>query len=343
MSPFSKVWLAMVCLLSYFFLGQAGCQTLTSQEDITYMRSDLVRMRRDLEEIKKNLNAPASAANQDILRNQAAQREALLELHEGQQRLESQTEETSYQLESIKQEVTNLKLNMVSQMEALRAANKTAAAQQRPAGDSAFLGAPSLNEASAPAYSAPPSPQAPSSRLAAPPLAVPTVPAVPSPQAPSPPGMPSVPSIPPLSGQPAVSPGAGEVPSASPADVIDYTKLYDTAYEDYVRQSYSLARSEFEEYLRRFPESDLADNAQYWVGECYFAEGKYDQAADAFRKVIDRYPTGNKVPRAMLKAGYAYLQLGRDSNAKEMFQQVVDAYPLSSEADQAKIKIRSLE
>lgn len=339
MSHKTKLWIPLICLLSYFFLGQAGCQTLTSQEDITYIRSDLAHMRRDLEDVKKKMAAPESAGSQDILRNQAAQREALIELNEGQQRLENKSEETSYQMESLKQEVTNLKLNLLSQMEALskqveasRSVNKSAQPAPQPL---------------APSYSTPgPRGTSPEEPAFAPSLSVPPVPSVPStPQAPvviSPPQMPQTPQTPETPSVPPPGAAAPQGAAVARSDMIDYTKLYDTAYEDYVRQSYPLARSEFEEYLRRFPETDLADNAQYWVGECFFAEGKYEQAADAFKKVIERYPTGNKVPRAMLKAGYALMQLGREQEGKDMFQQVVDAYPLSSEADQAKIKLRSL-
>lgn len=352
MSRLSKVWLVLICLLSYFSLGQAGCQTLnsklTSQEDIDYLRSDLAHMRKDIEEIKKNLNPATPMPYQDMLRNQAAQREALIELHEGQQRLESKTEETGYQLDALKQEVTNLKLNVVSQLEAVRAAKAapTSPIVLSPATPQQYnsaQGAPELTPSfSVPAMQASQGTASPVAKAASPTgVPSPQVPEVPS--VPSPPKIPSIPSVPQAAPPVSASGGTAEkVASAKVPEIIDYTKLYDTAYEDYVRQSYPLARSEFEEYLRRFPETDLADNAQYWIGECFFAEGKYEQAADAFKKVIERYPTGNKVPRAMLKAGYALLQLGQDTEAKDMFQQVMDAYPLSSEADQAKIKLRAL-
>jgi tol-pal system protein YbgF len=280
-------------------MGQAGCQT-TSQNEITYVRSDIVRLRRDVEDIKKTLDTPAPKTNtQGIMRNQAAQRETLLELKEGQQRAESRIEETRYELAALRQEITNLKLNLIRQMESLRAETKAAAAPAR-------------------TPRAAPKPEKAPPKSAAPPKAPPKPPAakkVPAP-APKPP---------------------------RPEGAIDFTKLYDTAYEDYQRQNYSLARTGFEEYLRMFAETDLADNAQYWIGECYYAEGKYEEAAAAFRRVIERYPTGNKAPRAMLKAGHALLQLGRKDQASAMFQQVIDTYPLSSEADQAKSRLKKLK
>lgn len=289
MSYPSKAWLFLICLFSYLSMGQAGCVT-TSQSDITYMRSDIKHLRRDVGAIKKQLGAPLPDDYQGIVRNQAAQREALNELKEGQQRTESRIEETRYELAALRQEITNLKLNLISQMEALRATPGGSAVSQRPV-----------------------RPTPPISVASKIPSAVSTL--SPSPVAPKP-------------------------TQAVRAEPIDYTKLYDTAYEDYQRQNYSLARNGFEEYLRLFPDTDLVDNAQYWIGECYYAEGKYEEAVAAFKKVITDYPRGNKVPRAMLKAGHALLQLGRKEEAKSMFQQVIDAYPLSSEADQAKINLK---
>jgi tol-pal system protein YbgF len=280
-------------------MGQAGCQTL-SQSEITYMRSDIIRLRRDVADIKKQLGTPLPDNYQGIVRNQAAQREALVELKDGQQRTESRIEETRYELAALRQEITNLKLNLISQMEAMRAAGGTAAPQQQQ-----------------PLQTPAPTPVAPQ---------IPSV----DPQKP-----------PPLS-TPVSPPVVPKTVTPKREEPIDYTKLYDTAYEDYQRQNYSLARNGFEEYLRLFPDTDLVDNAQYWIGECYYAEGEYEKATQAFKEVITRYPTGNKVPRAMLKAGHALLQMGQNEEAAAMFQQVIDAYPLSSEADQAKIKLEKL-
>ncbi len=282
-------------------MGQSGCQT-TPQTDITYVRSDIVRLRRDVESLKNELKDSPTAPTVDIdgvLRNQAAQRETLLELKDGQQRTESRIEETRHELATLKQEITNLKLNLIRQMESMRATLRQAQA------------APRAPKAQQPKGSKPGAPKPPASGTGASPK-----------------------------GDEPKAPGE---PVKKPAAPIDYTKLYDTAYEDYQRQNYSLARTGFEEYLRLFPETDLADNAQYWVGECFYAEGKYEDASKAFKMVITRYPTGNKVPRAMLKAGHALLQMGDKEGAGSMFQQVIDSYPLSSEADQAKGRLKKLE
>ena len=301
MSHPSKAWLIPICLFSYFSMGQAGCQTMP-QNDMTYVRSDIVRLRHDVEGIKNKLEEGpvGSGSAESVLRNQATQREILHELQEGQQRTESRLDETNHQLATMSQEITNLKLNLIRQMESLRAQTKGASVIQPRA-----------------------MPRAAKSSLQAP---------KPGASAPKPPARPKEVAAP-----------TASKPQAAPVEPIDYTKLYDTAYEDYQRQNYSLARNGFEEYLRLFSDTDLADNAQYWIGECYYAEGRYEEAAEAFKEVITKYPTGNKVPRAMLKAGHASLQLGRKDHARSMFQQVIDAYPLSSEADQARSRLKKLD
>ena len=298
MSHPSKAWLIPICLFAYLSMGQSGCQT-TPANDITYVRSDIVHLRNDIKALSKKMD-DASAPDVNIngvMRNQAAQRETLLELKDGQQRTESRIEEIRYEFTALKKEIENLKLNLIRQMEAMRAQAKRSDAR---------------------------SPQAKkqSARIKAPDAAKPKG----KPVAPPPKATPPKPK-----------------PEPKPLQPLDYTKLYDTAYDDYQRQNYSLARTGFAEYLRLFPETDLADNAQYWIGECYYAEGKYEEASSAFKEVITKYPTGNKVPRAMLKAGHAQLQLGRKDQARLMFQQVIDAYPLSSEADQAKSRLKKLE
>ena len=310
MSHPSKAWLIPICLFAYLSMGQSGCQT-TPTSDITYVRSDIVRLSRDVEALSKKVdNASTSDVSiGGVLRNQAAQRETLLELKDGQQRTESRIEEIRYELAALKKEIENLKLNLIRQMEAMRAQAKRSDARSPQAN-------PQAKKQTAP--------------IKAPDAAKPKDKPVASP--------PTVQSIPPAQNS-VITPES----KPKPVQPLDYTKLYDTAYDDYQRQNYSLARAGFAEYLRLFPGTDLADNAQYWVGECYYAEGKYDEASDAFKEVITKYPTGNKVPRAMLKAGHAQLQLGRKDQARQMFQQVIDAYPLSSEADQAKSRLKKLE
>lgn len=120
-------------------------------------------------------------------------------------------------------------------------------------------------------------------------------------------------------------------------------EIYDAAYLDVTRGSYSLAIDGFEEYLRSFPDTELADNAQYWIGECYYAQRDYFKAIEEFGKVLDLYPRGDKVPAAMVKLGISYIEVRDRASAKKMLRQVVELYPHTDEAALARERLATLE
>jgi len=84
---------------------------------------------------------------------------------------------------------------------------------------------------------------------------------------------------------------------------IDPKSLYDAAYNDYLKGSFDLSMREFQEYLSNFPNTDLSDNAAYWIGESYYRQRRFRQAIEQFDTVLTRYPKGDKVPGALLKKG----------------------------------------
>ena len=84
--------------------------------------------------------------------------------------------------------------------------------------------------------------------------------------------------------------------------------------------------------MKRYPDHPYADNALYWRGECYYAEGKYEQAANQFRELTRRYPAGNKVPDALLKLGMTQVELGREREARASFALLSQNYPSASAA-----------
>jgi tol-pal system protein YbgF len=86
------------------------------------------------------------------------------------------------------------------------------------------------------------------------------------------------------------------------------------------------------DFVKRWPEHDYADNAQYWLGEAYYDQKDYKTAAAEFRRTIERYPSGNKVPDALLKLGYSYQALGQLEQARATLEQVVSIYPRSGPA-----------
>lgn len=85
-------------------------------------------------------------------------------------------------------------------------------------------------------------------------------------------------------------------------------------------------------FLEHFPRHDYADNAQYWLGEAFYAQKDYAHALIEFRATIETYPRGNKVPDALLKVGYCYQALGKTDKAHAILEQVVNLYPKTEPA-----------
>ena len=85
-------------------------------------------------------------------------------------------------------------------------------------------------------------------------------------------------------------------------------------------------------FIARYPRHDYADNAQYWLGEAFYAQKDYARALVEFRRVVEVYPRGNKVPDALLKVGYCYQALGQGEKARAVLEQVVNNYPKSEPA-----------
>lgn len=116
-------------------------------------------------------------------------------------------------------------------------------------------------------------------------------------------------------------------------------QLYGSAYDHLNSGDLGQAILEFEEYVANYQETDLSDNAQYWIGECYYTQNDYQQAIKEFQKVINNFSSGNKVPAAMLKIGYSYYELGDTAKALEKLRKVVNQFPNSEEAKLAVDKI----
>lgn len=148
---------------------------------------------------------------------------------------------------------------------------------------------------------------------------------------------------PPMAGEAGTGRGDGTGGGSTAGQVrVDPQELYQRAYDDYLRGNYDLAVEEFEEYLANFPSTDLADNATYWIGECFYRQAKYRQAIDQFDKVLRRYPRSDKVPGALLKKGYAYLELGERSQGIVQLQYVIREHPSSDEANIARDRLRAI-
>lgn len=119
-------------------------------------------------------------------------------------------------------------------------------------------------------------------------------------------------------------------------------EVYNMALSDYRNGNFDLAIDGFKIYREQFPESPLIDNAQYWIGECYFSQRKFDEAIEEFNNLILNYPNGDKVPAAYLKKGMSLQELGKKEEALSVFKLLISKYPLSEETKLAQQKIREL-
>lgn len=100
------------------------------------------------------------------------------------------------------------------------------------------------------------------------------------------------------------------------------------------------ARELFASFLVQYPKHALASNAQYWIGESYYAEKNYEQAVLEFQEVIKNYPDKEKAPAAMLKQGMAFRELGDSKSAAYILKKLVDEHPKSEEAKIAREKFK---
>ncbi|MBI2090831.1 MAG: tol-pal system protein YbgF [Deltaproteobacteria bacterium] len=147
------------------------------------------------------------------------------------------------------------------------------------------------------------------------------------------------PPPPPAPAPPVVARSPG--PTLSPDELAK--KDYEAALALMERKDYRGAIARFQDFLKKHPESDLADNAQYWIGEGHYALREFDQAILEFDAVRRKYPKGDKVPAALLKLGFAFSELGDKVDARLILQELMDRYPQSEEALKAQQKLKTLE
>jgi tol-pal system protein YbgF len=139
------------------------------------------------------------------------------------------------------------------------------------------------------------------------------------------------------------SKATGVSTAKDPAKKQDKEKAYSAAYQIFKEGNYDKARTEFQNFLTAYPDSEYSDNAQFWVGECYFFEQKYETAILEYEKVTKNYPNGNKVPYALLKQGISFLKLGDKTSAKLLLQQVIKNYPNTSQARIARSSLQEIK
>jgi tol-pal system protein YbgF len=142
--------------------------------------------------------------------------------------------------------------------------------------------------------------------------------------------------------------GSARVPSsgtstqaqtANTQQPISSKELYDKAYKLYRQGKYIESHEAFLDYLRRFPDSALADNAYFWIGEAYYDQGQYEQAILQYDKVVQKFPKGDKVASAILKQAFAFSAIDDNLDARILLKKVINEHPGSEQAGIAKKKL----
>ena len=126
-------------------------------------------------------------------------------------------------------------------------------------------------------------------------------------------------------------PDSTPVLSRKPFDVL---QIYNKALSDYRNRRYDEALGQYRQIIEIAPDSDWADNAQYWIGECYYGLAKYELALMEFSKVFT-YAKTTKADHAQIKIGYCHMNLGEGQKALKAFQKLLDEYPESDKIDEA--------
>jgi len=118
--------------------------------------------------------------------------------------------------------------------------------------------------------------------------------------------------------------------------------LYNNALRDYNGAKNDLAIQEFNDYIKFYPNTDLAGNAYFYLAEIQFKAGDYQKAVANYDLVLQNFPSGNKAAAAQLKKGYALLELGKEDEGTQELKRVIQRYPRTNEAVQARERLRKL-
>jgi tol-pal system protein YbgF len=118
--------------------------------------------------------------------------------------------------------------------------------------------------------------------------------------------------------------------------------LYSNGLRDITSGKYDLSRSEFQDYLKFYGDTDLASNAQFYLGEIAFSQKQYDQAVVEYDKVLTNYPKSFKTAPAHLKKGFALIDLGQKQAGIKELREVIKRYPKTDEDQRARAKLKEL-
>ncbi len=118
--------------------------------------------------------------------------------------------------------------------------------------------------------------------------------------------------------------------------------LYMKAFGLYSANNYAGAVKAFKAFLKKYPATEYAVNAQYWLGECYYSQSDMPRALEAFRQVVEKYPDGTKAPDALLKIGYTLIAMKEPAKARVELTGLIEKYPDSPAAAKARERLDNM-
>ncbi len=140
-------------------------------------------------------------------------------------------------------------------------------------------------------------------------------------------------------------PGAAAAPptgTRAQTRVPSAQSLYDTALRDFIAGNYDLSQQQFNDYLRYYGRTELAGNAQFYLGEVQYRQHNYQSAIQNYNRVLTQYSNSNKIPAALLKKGYALLELKQQAEGVRVLRRLLEKYPRSDQAPMARARLRRL-
>jgi tol-pal system protein YbgF len=137
-----------------------------------------------------------------------------------------------------------------------------------------------------------------------------------------------------------VDPLAPSAPVIPPTIGLSPSRMYETAFADYAAGQWSLAITGFDQFLKAFPKSEMADDAQFYIGETHYASGKYAEAVAAYNQVIQNYPTSNQTAMAYFKRGAAQERMKDADAARASWEFVIANH---ADSDAARLAKQSLD
>jgi len=137
--------------------------------------------------------------------------------------------------------------------------------------------------------------------------------------------------------------GADEADASTGAEPAGPEEAYRAAFSRIEDNEYEAAAEAFGAFLEDHPDSDLAANARYWLGESHYVMRDFERALGEFNKVLQNHPDSRKAAAALLKIGYSFYELGEYKSAREALNRVRDRFPDTSEARLAKKRLERMD